>query len=84
MADFAVESLDGFVGAHTRTDDKQVVEKWDGVSSDLAWLLFGQGIPHRPAPAGYAMYFALASAHEPPAVIQQIATDRSEALVRAS
>ncbi len=53
MADFAAESLDGvFVGAHARTDDKQVVEKWDGVSSDLGWLLFGQGIPHRPAVAG--------------------------------
>ncbi|MGQ9918613.1 MAG: hypothetical protein ACUVS7_14465, partial [Bryobacteraceae bacterium] len=33
-ADFAVESLDGiYTGSHARTDDRQVVEKWRGVSS---------------------------------------------------
>ncbi|MBI1355182.1 MAG: hypothetical protein GC160_12615 [Acidobacteria bacterium] len=79
MADFAVESLDGvYVGAHARTDDKQVVEKWDGVSSDFAWLLFGQGYPHRPYPAFYALLYSLASAYEPPQIIQRIATDRSK------
>ena len=82
MADYAVESLESvYVGSHARTDDRQVVEKWDGVSSDFGWLLFGQGIPHRPYPAGYAMYYALASAHEPPEAIQRIATDRSKPYV---
>ncbi len=82
MADFAVESLDGvYVGSHARTDDRQVVEKWNGVSSDFGWLFFGQGIPHRPRPASYALYYSLASAHQPPAVIQKIATDRSKPYV---
>ena len=56
VGDYAVESLDGiYGGAHARTDDRQVVEKWAGVSSDFGWLLFGQGKPLEPH-AGYALY----------------------------
>ena len=78
MADYAAESLDGiYVGAHARTDDRMVVEKWNAVSSDFGWLLFGQGRPAEPH-AGYALYYALASAMEPPEILKRIATDRSK------
>lgn len=77
MADFAAESLNGiYVGAHARTDDKQVLEKWNGVSSDFAWLLFGQGRP-LPGFASYTLYYSIAAAYEPPAIIQRIATGRA-------
>lgn len=77
IADFAAESLNGlFVGSHARTDERQVWEKWGGVSSDFAWLLFGQGYP---LPGhSYSLYYAMASAYCPPLVIHNIATDRSK------
>ncbi len=76
-ADFAVESLDGvYVGAHARTDDRQVVEKWRGVSADFAWLLFGQG-KETPPFGGYSFYYAVADGPNPPEILQQIAKDRS-------
>lgn len=41
LADFAIDTLDGiYVGAHARTDDKQVLEKHNGLSSMFAWLFF--------------------------------------------
>jgi hypothetical protein len=76
-ADFAAEDLDGiYVGAHARTDDRQVVEKWRGVSADFAWLLFGQG-KETPPFGGYSLYYALADGPEPPEILRRIATDRS-------
>ncbi|MCS7043840.1 MAG: hypothetical protein NZR01_13720 [Bryobacteraceae bacterium] len=76
-ADFAAESLDGiYVGAHARTDDRQVVEKAAGVSSDFAWLLFGQG-RETPPYGGYAVFYAMADGPEPPEILRRIATDRS-------
>jgi hypothetical protein len=76
IADLAPESLDGvFVGAHSRVYDRPVVEKWLNVSSDFAWVLFGQGYPEDP-PANYLLYYLLASAYEPPEILQRIATDR--------
>lgn len=77
IADFAVENLNGiYVGAHARTDDKQVLEKWNGVSSDFAWLLFGLGHP-LPGYSYYGFFYAASSAYQPPEVIRRIATDRS-------
>jgi hypothetical protein len=77
IADYAAENLDGlYVGAHARTDDRQVLEKWYGVSSDFGWLLFGLGWP-MPVPQAYPLYYVLASAYEPPEVLKAIATDRS-------
>jgi hypothetical protein len=62
IADFAVESLDGvFVGAHSRVYDRPVVEKWNNVSSDFGWVLFGQGYT-ADLPANYLLYYVLASA----------------------
>ncbi len=78
IADYAAENLDGlYVGAHARTDDRQVLEKWAGVSSDFGWLLFGLGHPLDP-PQGYPLYYLLASAYEPPEILRRIATDRSQ------
>ncbi|MBI4910707.1 MAG: hypothetical protein HY820_44245 [Acidobacteria bacterium] len=78
IADFAVETLDGlYVGAHARTDDVQVLEKWNGVSSDFAWILFGTGYP-LPNHSYYGFFYSVASAYEPPEVIKRIATDRSQ------
>ena len=77
-ADFAAENLDGiYVGAHARTDDVQVLEKWKGVSSDFAWLFFGQG-PAMPVNSAYATYYALAYGQQPPEILRRIATDRSK------
>lgn len=77
IADFAVENLNGiYVGAHARTDDQQVVEKWNGVSSDFGWLLFGLGHP-LPGYSYYGFFYAASSAYQPPEVIRRIATDRS-------
>lgn len=77
IADFAVETLNGlFVGSHARTDDVQVLEKWNGVSSDLAWILFGTGYP-LPNFSYYGFFYTVASGYQPPEIIQRIATDRS-------
>jgi hypothetical protein len=77
-ADFAAESLHGvFVGSHARTDDRQVLEKSFGVSSDLAWLFFNQGL-EMPVHSGYTLYYALASAQKPHEILTAIATDRSK------
>ena len=78
IADYAAENLDGiYVGAHARTDDRQVLEKAAGVSSDFGWLLFGLGRQPQP-PAGYALYYSLASGYRPPEVLRRIASDRSQ------
>ncbi|MBM3843015.1 MAG: hypothetical protein FJ397_07100 [Verrucomicrobia bacterium] len=78
LADFAVDSLQGmYVGAHARTDDKTVLERWNGLSSFFAWLCFGNTVP----PVGYGgwgMFFAVVAQHyEVPEVIHRIATDRA-------
>lgn len=78
LADFAVETLNGiYVGAHARTDDRTVVEKWNALSSFFAWLFFG----NCPPPSGYGgwgNFFAVAAGHyELPEVIYRIALDRS-------
>ena len=78
IADYAVENLNGiYTGAHARTDDKQVVEKWTGVSGDFGWTLFGLG-PKPDLPYHYVLYYLLASNYEPPEVLKLIATDRSQ------
>jgi hypothetical protein len=63
------------VGAHSRVYDRPVVEKWNNVSSDFDWVLFGQGYTAE-TPANYLLYYVLASAYQPPEIIRQIATDR--------
>ncbi|MDE3164576.1 MAG: hypothetical protein KGN36_02135, partial [Acidobacteriota bacterium] len=76
IADYAAESLDGvFVGAHSRVYDLPVLEKWNNVSSDFGWLWFGQGYPMA-VPDGYVIFYALASAYQPPEILRRIATDR--------
>ncbi len=78
IADYAVENLNGiYVGAHARTDDVQVLEKWRGVSSDLGWLWFGLGYP-LPGHSGYTLYYSAASAYRPPEIIHRIAHDRGK------
>lgn len=77
IADYAPENLDGlFVGAHSRVYEDQLVEKWNGVSSDFGWLWFGLGHPLQ-MPANYVLYYLLASAYEPPEILKHIATDRT-------
>jgi hypothetical protein len=78
IADYAVENLNGiYAGAHARTDDVQVLEKWNGVSSDLGWMLFGLGHP-LPGYSYYGFFYAVASGYCPPEIIHRIATDRSK------
>jgi hypothetical protein len=79
IADFAAESLDGiYVGAHSRVYDRPAVEKWLNPSSDFGWVLFGSGFPLDP-PDGYIIFYVLASAYQPPEILQRIATDRDHA-----
>ncbi|MDZ7638822.1 MAG: hypothetical protein U5J83_11335 [Bryobacterales bacterium] len=81
LADYAAEQLDGiYVGSHARTDDQQVVEKWNGISSDLGWLLFGLGM-HTPSYGSYPFYYAVASAYEPPEILKRIATERPDGVL---
>ena len=77
LGDFAVDTLNGiYIGAHARTDDRQVLEKWNGLSSFFAWLFFGN-CPPPAAYGGWGIYFAVvAQNYELPEVIYRIATDR--------
>jgi len=82
IADFAVDSLDGiYIGAHARTDEVQVLEKWAGLSSFFGWLLFGNcpvASDYSQNGWGWGTYFALLAAnYDLPEVIYQIGTDRS-------
>lgn len=78
IADYAPENLDGiFVGAHSRVYDIPVLEKWQNVSSDFGWVLFGLGRPLDP-PDSYIIFYLLASAYEPPEILKRIATDRTQ------
>lgn len=80
-ADMAHELLDGgvYVGSHARTDDVQVLEKYLGVSSNVAWLLYDLGPREKePLQPHYMTFYALSSPWEPPPVLRKIATDRSK------
>ena len=78
IADYAAESLDGiYVGAHSRVYDREVLEKWNVASSDFGWVLFGLGHPLDP-PANPILFYVLASAYQPPEILQRIATDRAQ------
>ena len=77
FADFAENTLNGtYIGAHARTDDIGVVEKWNSLSSCFSWLFFG----NCPPPASYGswpIYFAAAdSNYVLPEVIYRIGVDR--------
>ncbi|HUB78938.1 MAG TPA: hypothetical protein VMB03_09090 [Bryobacteraceae bacterium] len=77
-ADYAAETLDGiYVGAHSRIYDREVLEKWAVLSSDFGWVLFGLGHPLVP-PSNAILFYVLASAQQPPEILQRIAGDRSE------
>jgi hypothetical protein len=78
FADYAVDSLNGiYIGAHARTDDRQVLEKWNGLSSFFGWLLLGN-CPPPASYGGWGSYFAcLAENYELPEVIYRIGTDRA-------
>jgi hypothetical protein len=78
IADYAAESLDGiYAGAHSRVYDREVLEKWHVASSDFGWVLFGLGRPLDP-PANPILFYVLASAYQPPEILQRIATDRAQ------
>jgi len=78
IADYAPENLDGlYVGAHSRIYEQQLLERWNGVSSDFGWLWFGVGRP-LPLPDNYALYYSVASGYEPPEILKRIGTDRSK------
>ena len=78
LADFAVDTLNGiYVGAHARTDDTTVLEKWNALSSFFAWLFF-DNCPPTLNYGGWGVYFAAAASHYTlPEVIYRIGTDRA-------
>ena len=78
FADLAQNTLAGVIrGAHARTTEGPVMERWNDHASFYSWLLFG----NTPPPAnygGFGYYFALAAKnYELPEVIYRIATDRA-------
>lgn len=77
FADYAVETLNGtYVGAHARTDDTTLLEKWNGLSSFFGWLMLGN-CPPTVSYGGWGIYFAaVAKNYELPEVIYRIGTDR--------
>lgn len=79
MADFAVDTLNGiYIGAHARTDDTTVREKWNSLSSFFAWLFLGN-CPLPVNAGGWGHFFAMAARnYELPEVIYRIGTDRPE------
>ncbi len=79
FADFAENTLNGTsIGAHARTDDIGIIEKWNSLSSCFSWLYFG----NCPPPAAYGswpIYFAAADndgQYVLPEVIYRIGVDR--------
>ena len=80
LADFAVETLNGiYVGAHARTDDTTVLEKWNGLSSFFGWLMLGN-CPPTASYGGWGIYFAVVAQHyDLPEVIYRIGLDRPKA-----
>ena len=78
MADFAVELHHGLLaGSHSRTDERQVIRPWHGVSSDFAWLLFDETYP-TPGYGWYSFWYCVSSRFQPPDIIYNIAVDRTE------
>ena len=79
MGDSGAENLNGlYAGSHARTDDKMVLEKQAAVSSDFFWLWFGTGHPQQPYTGPYVLYYSIARGYEPPEILRQIGTDRSQ------
>jgi hypothetical protein len=77
-ADYAAEELDGvYIGAHSRVYDREVLEKWNVASSDFGWVLFGLGHPLSP-PSNPILFYVVASAYQPPEILQRIAAGRSQ------
>ena len=76
IADYAAENLNGlFAGAHSRSYDREVVERAATVSSDFGWVWFGFGYPLN---ANYVTMYCLSTGYEPPEILKRIATDRSQ------
>ncbi len=77
LSDFAIDSLNGlYVGAHARTDDRQVLETWYGLSTFFAWLYFGN--TPEPPPSWGIFTAVAAEYYHLPEVLYKIATDRSQ------
>lgn len=75
LADFAIDTLDGiYVGAHARTDDTQVLEKHNGLSTMFAWLFF-DNTPR--SNTSWSLYVAAnAEYYQLPEVLYKIANER--------
>ena len=68
IGDYAAENLNGlFAGAHSRSYDREVVERAATVSSDFGWLWFGFGYPLN---ANYVTMYCLSSGYEPPEILK--------------
>ena len=77
FSELAANSLHGMLrGPNARTDERDVVERWNATTSYFNWLLFGNTVP--PASyAGWGMFFALSARdYTVPEVTYRIAMDR--------
>ncbi len=83
LAEYSENTLDGLsIGAHARTDDTQVLEKWNGLSSFYSWLLF-DNCPPPDGYGGWGVFFAaVATNYDLPEVIYRIGTDRPDAALQ--
>ncbi len=78
IADFAVESLNGlYVGAFSRIYPPETLNRWNGRSRSLAWLVFG----NTPFFAYSTTAVLAMSGYRPPVILYHLATDRSQPYV---
>ena len=79
IADYAAENLDGiYVGAHSRVSTIARCSKSGRTSRAISDGCCSASAIRSQPPASYILFYVLASAYEPPEILQHIATDRSQ------
>ncbi len=81
LADYAIDYLGGaYTGGHSRIYEREIINPLSGGAAAFGYLFFDDTPYPEDAPKGFAIFAAL-SDYQLPAVIQRIATDRSEPYV---
>jgi hypothetical protein len=80
LIDFALDHLDGMMlGGHSREDPIAVYTPRKGFATEFAYLYFGVG-KHQPDMT-WCIWINALCGYEPPAFIQQLATDRTQPIL---
>ena len=82
-SDFAANTLQGVIhGPNARADDISIVEPWNCMASNFAWLLFGNTPPTRGYSGWGVLYASIAQDYELPEVIYKIARSKQDPLLQ--